>query len=141
MSLKPLLLTICLLLASASGRAFDLETFRSLDPAELRSAEARMDEFLEPGTARLLREPRNASERYLVERQQRLAEAFNRRGATKARAEGETVQGLFWPAARASRLAFDADGRAIIQCQPAQTLLGSTPPDFRAGNASVRPSR
>ncbi len=135
------LLSLLLLVACASSWAFDLETFSSLDPEELRAAEARMSEFLEPGTARLLREPRNASERYLVQRQQRHARQFNRRAAPMRMAGGEEIQALFWPAARASRVSIGSDGRAHIQCQPAQVLLGRVPPDFRAGNPSVRPVR
>lgn len=136
-----LLLTIVLLVACTSSRAFDLETFQSLDPNELRAAEARMSEFLEPGTARLLREPRNASERYLVERQQRHARQFNRRALPTRLDGGEQVQALFWPAARASRVTVGPDGRAQIQCQPAQVLLGQVLPDFRSGNPDVRPAR
>jgi len=141
MSTNKLLLSLLLLAVCASSWAFDLETFRSLDPDELRAAEARMSEFLEPGTARLLREPRNASERYLVQRQQRHARQFNRRAAPTRTAGGEEIQALFWPAARASRVSVGPDGRAQIQCQPAQVLMGRTLPDFRAGNATVRPAR
>jgi len=134
--LTALLLAIC-----ASSSAFDLETFRSLDPSQLREAEARMSEFLEPGTARLLREPRNASERYLFQRQQRQAAAFNRRAVPVSQGNGEKAQAMFWPAARASRVRIGPDGRAHIQCQPAQVLIGRTPPDFRSGNPAPRPVR
>jgi len=131
-------LTTLFLLASGTLWAFDLETFRSLDHDELRAAEARMSEFLEPGTARVVREPRNASERYLVERQQRRAAEFNRRAAATTRSDTGQVQRMFWPAARASLVVIGSDGQARIQCQPAHVLLGRTLPDFRAGNPTAR---
>lgn len=141
MSLSKLLLTTLVLLACSGAWALDLATFRSLDPNELRAAEARMSEFIEPGTGRALREPRNASERYLVQRQQRHAEEFNRRAATATRADGEQIEPLFWPAARASRVTIGPDGRARIQCQPAQVVLGRALPDFRAVQPTARPAR
>ena len=123
--------------ASAFDAASDLATFRSLDHAELRTAEAQMDEFLEPGTARLLREPRNAAERYVVQRQQRLAAEFNQRRAPIELKDSEHVQPLFWPMARASQLIIGEDGQARITCQPASIILGREPPDFRASNHST----
>jgi hypothetical protein len=141
MSPDKLILSITLLIISAHAVALDLETFRSLDPIELRAAEAAMDEYIEAGTMRALRAPRNAAERYVLQRQQRLAAEFNRRSATATLRQGAQAQALFWPAARASRVSIGPQGQVAIQCQPARSMLGQTPPDFRQGNPPVRALR
>jgi hypothetical protein len=117
--------------------AFDREAFNRLDPDELRSAEARMHELVEPGTARQLREARNPAEHYVIARQQRLAAAMQRRHGRHRHADGTHTEQAFWPAARATRAQVDSRGQLVLQCVDATTLLGSTGrPDFRLGNHS-----
>ncbi len=127
------------LLTTSKAAASVLATFKSLDHEELRAAEARISEYLEAGTARLLRAPENAAERYVVARQQRLAAELEQQSAAINLADGEQVQGLFWPLARASQLGIGPDGRARIECMSAQVLLGRELPDFRSGNGERRP--
>ncbi len=119
-----------------SGLAFagDLAQFHQLDKSELRAAEAAMHEYLEPGTARLLREPRNQAERYVAKRQQRLARQMSRPTSTETTAQGEQTMALFWPLARATRAQVDASGRVSFECVHASALLGRQMPDFRLGN-------
>ena len=123
------------LLACTPALAFDREAFEKLDPAELRAAEDRMHEYLEPGSARLKREPRNAAEAYVVARQQRLARSIEQasRQATGHRMESDGSNGvsLFWPAARATQLRVDADGRVSVHCVSVVERLGRQLPDFR----------
>jgi hypothetical protein len=117
--------------------AFDREAFSRLDPDELRSAEARMHELIEPGTARQLREARNPAEQYVIARQQRLAEIMQRRHGQHRHSDGSRTEQAFWPAARATRARVDSDGQLTLQCVEATTLLGITSrPDFRLGNHS-----
>lgn len=132
---------IALMVINTGLLAFDLETFRSLDPDELRAAEASMDEYIEAGTARLLRAPRGAAERYVAQRQQRLARQFNRRAAAATSSQGARVQPIFWPAARASRASLGADGEIVIRCQPARSMLDRSPSDSRARRLPARPVR
>lgn len=124
-------LVIVLSAASAHAESFDIETFRQIDSEQLREAEARMDEYIEPGTARLLRKPRNAAERYVVARQTRLAEKFARRPQWRQLSDGSEAMELFWPAARATSISVDEHGRIYIQCVSAIERLGRTMPDFR----------
>ncbi|AKS41103.1 hypothetical protein [Wenzhouxiangella marina] len=138
---RTVLPALALVFLHSAAFAFDLAAYRALDPAELRAAEARIHELLEPGTARQLREPRNAAERYLVARQQRLAAQLAERPEPIALSNGEQVQALFWPLARASRLRVDASGQARIECVPASAELGRELPDFRHGNPPRRPVR
>ncbi|MEN1727299.1 MAG: hypothetical protein AAGJ52_02555 [Pseudomonadota bacterium] len=136
MTSKPLFLLLFFLPLSASLAASDLTEFFALDRAELRAAESKINELLEPGTARLLREPLNDAERYVVRRQQRLAAELNQRSAPIDLASGEQVQPLFWPVARASQVITGADGRAQFRCVTASAVLGRELPDFRAGNGN-----
>jgi hypothetical protein len=128
-------LYLALLLAAffttAQAEPFDIEHFRQLDPNELRQAEDRMDEYLEPGTARLLRQPRNAAERYVVARQTRLAEQITASPQSRQLHDGTEVVKSFWPAARATRVHVDEHGRVQLECIPAIERLGRTLPDFR----------
>ncbi len=88
-----LLLILALAMSFAWAESFDIESFEQIDPEKLRQAEDRMDEYLEPGTARLLRQPRNAAERYVVARQTRLAEQFAETPQWRRQADGtETLQ-------------------------------------------------
>lgn len=130
------LLTCVIVLAPALSMAsgFDREAFERLDPAELRAAEMRVDEFLEPGTARLLREPRNAAEEYVVQRRQRLAAAMERPPVQRTLPDGSIVAEAFWPTAHATRATVDEHGQIIMSCGRARAILGHTPPDFRHGN-------
>jgi len=127
------------LLAGTPALAFDREAFERLDPTELRAAEDRMHEYLEPGSARLRREPRNAAEAYVVERQQRLA--HNIRNATpKADGSGAGAEtSLFWAAGRATQVSIGADGQPRFHCVTIAERLGRPLPDFRrpAGERKV----
>lgn len=117
---------------------FDPEAFNRLDPDELRSAEARMHELIEPGTARQLREARNPAEQYVIARQQRLATAMQRRHGQHRHDDGTHTEQAFWPAARATRAQVDSRGQLVLQCVDASTLLGTTSrPDFRLGNHTL----
>ena len=126
---------LALVLATSTSFAyaepFDIEAFRQIDPEQLRQAEARMDEYIEPGTARLLRQPRNAAERYVVARQTRLAEKFAERPQWRQLPDGTETVELFWPAARATRIEVDEQGQIHLQCVSAIERLGGTVPDFR----------
>ena len=142
-SFRPVLIGLLLFSLGCTGLAWssDLDEYRRLDPVELRAAEARMSDYLEPGTARLLRAPENAAERYVVRRQQRLAADLQARPAPQRLASGEQVQALFWPLARASRARLGEDGRYRVECVSAAALLGRALPDFRQGNPDRRPER
>lgn len=125
------ILSMFALLSCSSAAAFDRQAFEKLDPVELRAAEDRMHEYLEPGSARLLREPRNAAEAYVVERQQRLAR--NIRNATP-KADGSDAgdeTSLFWAAGRATQVSIGADGQPRFHCVSIAERLGRTLPDFR----------
>lgn len=128
-------LFLALLLAAsfttAQAEPFDIEAFGQLNPDELRQAEDRMDEYLEPGTARLLRQPRNAAERYVVARQTRLAEQIAASAQSRQLHDGTEVVESFWPAARATRVHVDEHGRVQLKCVSAIERLGRTLPDFR----------
>jgi hypothetical protein len=124
------------MLWTVGAAASDLATFRSLDPQALAQAEAEIHDYLEPGTARLLREPRNEAERYVVQRQQRLAAELMQRPAPIDLAGGEQVQALFWPVAQATQITTGRDGRAEFRCVSAMAILGRELPDFRTGNAT-----
>lgn len=123
------------LLACSPASAFDRAAFEKLDPAELRAAEDRMHEYLEPGSARLLREPRNAAEAYVVQRQQRLARAIQQssqhRAAIPNASDGSRVRPAFWPAARATQVSKGPDGQLEFHCVPVVERLGRQLPDFR----------
>jgi hypothetical protein len=121
--------------------AFDIEAFNRLDPAELRAAEAAMHEYLEPGSARLLREPRNDAERYVVQRQQRLAAQLQQRPTTSILADGTEVTQIFWPLARATQVGVDHDGRITFHCVSVAERLTGPRPDFRMGNDEKRAIR
>lgn len=129
----------CWLLAMLAGPAlasgFDRATFERLDPEQLRAAEAGIHDLLEPGTARLLREPANEAEAYVVQRQQRLAERIRRTPQTQRAADGSLVTSSFWPTARATRGSFDSQGRIELRCVEAAEMIGHRAPDFRRGNA------
>jgi len=131
-----LLLTGTVLLAPqlAMTTGFDREAFERLDPAELRAAEKRSHEFLEPGTARLLRAPQNPAEDYVARRQQRLAAAMQHQPMQRAQPDGSIATQAFWPTARATRATVDEQGRVVLSCVHASAMLGHTPPDFRLGN-------
>ena len=126
-----------------SGLVFggDLAQFHQLDKAQLRAAERSMHEYLEPGTARLLREPKNDAERYVVQRQQRLAQEMAQPTPTVTSADGEQTTALFWPAARATQAQVDSSGRVSFQCVHASTMLGRQVTDFRHGNTDARAVR
>jgi hypothetical protein len=119
--------------ALASG--FDREAFERLDPTELRAAEARIHELLEPGTARLLREPANPAEAYVVQRQQRLARLMNERQPRQVHADNSATVQAFWPTARATRAMVNSHGAVELRCVDAAVMLGHQTPDFRLGNA------
>lgn len=132
----PLLLLTGVVLAPQLVQAtgFDHEAFERLDPVELRAAEKRAHEFLEPGTARLLRAPQNAAEDYVARRQQRLAAAMQRQPVQHILPDGSIATQAFWPTARATRARVDDQGRIVMSCVHASAILGHTPPDFRLGN-------
>jgi hypothetical protein len=142
---RPLTFLVFALLACSPAAAFDREAFEKLDPAELRAAEDRMHEYLEPGSARLLREPRNAAEAYVVERQQRLARAIEQSmknpSAARTAADGSWVSPGFWPAARATQLRVDADGRVRYHCVSVVERLGRQVPDFRRPTSERKVAR
>jgi hypothetical protein len=127
-------LLLALLAAPALASGFDRAAFERLDPEQLRAAEARVHELLEPGTARLLREPANDAEAYVVARQQRLAEKINRPPQSHHTADGSLVTEAFWPNARATRVSVDNQGQVQMLCVGAAEMLGHRPPDFRYGN-------
>jgi len=134
---KTFLFSLAMLWVSAPA-ASDLAAFRALDSEALRQAEAEMHEYLEPGTARLLRAPRNDAERYVAQRQQRLAADLNQRSVPIDLTGGEQVQALFWPVARATQITTGSDGTARFRCVSASAVLGRKLPDFRAGNGPKR---
>lgn len=121
--------------AMASG--FDQAAFERLDRGELRAAEARLSELVEPGTARALRAPANEAEAYVIARQQRLAAAMERRHEAVTLASGVKAQQVFWPIARATRITVGSDGQLKAECVSASSLLGHTQPDFRDGNQAL----
>lgn len=125
---------LAMVAAPALGSGFDHAAFERLDPEQLRAAEARVHELLEPGTARLLREPVNDAEAYVVARQQRLAERINRPLQSQRSADGSLVTEAFWPNARATRVSVDNQGQIQMLCVGAAEMLGHRPPDFRYGN-------
>lgn len=118
--------------AMASG--FDQAAYERLDRDQLRAAEARLSELVEPGTARALREPANAAEAYVIARQQRLAEAMARRQEAVSLASGGQAQPIFWPIARATRITVGPNGQLTAECVSASRMLGQAQPDFRDGN-------
>jgi len=142
---RPVVFLIFVLLACSPAAAFDREAFAKLDPAELRAAEDRMHEYLEPGSARLLREPRNAAESYVVERQQQLADnlAQARRRATVAAEamDGTRVAPYFWLAGRATQVTRGPDGQPRFHCVSVAERLGRTVPDFRRPAAERKVAR
>ncbi len=129
------------MLVSGLVSAGDLAQFHQLDKAQLQAAERSMHEYLESGTARLLREPTNDAERYVVQRQQRLAQEMSQPTPTLTTADGEQTTALFWPAARATRAKVDSTGRVSFQCVHASTMLGHEIVDFRHGNTDARAVR
>ena len=126
-------------IAMAHAESFDIETFRQIDPEQLRLAEERMDEYIEPGTTRLLRQPENAAERYVVARQTRLAEKFAVRPQWRQLPDGTEVMDVFWPAARATSISVDEHGQVYFQCLPAIERLGGEIADFRRPESAPAP--
>ena len=129
--------TLCaglMLAAGVSASGFDRATFESLDREKLRAVEDRIDELLEPGTARALREPRSPEEAYVIARQQRLAAAMQTPPTTIELANGGVAQSHMWQNARATRVSVGPDGRVRTECVSASEMLGHQPPDFRQGN-------
>ncbi len=137
----PILVLALALALPGLATAFDIEAFERLDRAELRAAEANMDDYLEPGTAELLREPENAAERYVAEREQRLAEQVRQPVRFQAGRDGRMDAAAFWPLAQTTEAFVDEQGQVQIRCQPLRNRLGGGQPDFRDGNQPGRPVR
>lgn len=132
-----LISTLCaglMLAGGALASGFDRATFETLDREKLRAVEDRIDELLEPGTARALREPRSPEEAYVIARQQRLAAAMLAPAETVELTGGGIAQAHAWQHVRATRVSVDASGQLRTECVSAREILGHTPPDFRLGN-------
>lgn len=127
------LAVVCL----SPAHAFDPEEFNRLDRTELRAAEDRMSEFVDPATGELRRELRNDEERYVAKRQKRRAERARpslHRTSETGEAEADEMP---WPMTRGTRVRIDQHGQPVFDCAGADALLTSPRPDFRF-NASNR---
>ncbi|MCC5866848.1 MAG: hypothetical protein JJU31_17145 [Wenzhouxiangella sp.] len=125
---------------AAEEGAHDPRAFERLDPAELRAAEARIYQLVERRSGRALRAPNNEAEAYVQARQLRLAERIHAQPRSWHTAEAEVTES-FWPAARATRIQIDDQGRVHIQCVGAASLLGPRLPDFRLSNQPTKVER
>jgi hypothetical protein len=109
-------LLLAAILAPAAVAAADPTRYLTFDTQDLRAAEARLSELVEPGSDRVLREPLTEIERYVVERQLRLHAEFTRRAVETRHADGSIVTEHPATTTTGMRVYTGEHGQPLLEC-------------------------
>ncbi|NBB93176.1 MAG: hypothetical protein GVY32_08415 [Gammaproteobacteria bacterium] len=107
---------ICL---ASPALSFDSSRYLELERAELRAAERRLSQLVDRETGRVLETPRNAAERYVVERELHWRAELTREPVRRERDDGSVVlDGV--PDATATFVTTDENGEPVFVCTDAR---------------------
>lgn len=129
-------LLVCL---TSAGFAFDSSRYLEFDRAELRAAERRLSELVDLESGRVLETPRNAAERYVVERELHWRAELTREPVRREGDDGTVVlDGI--PDASATFVTVNEEGEPVFVCAEARARFdaGIRLPQSTGGDRLLR---
>lgn len=115
-SIKGLLLVGMLALCAGAAPAGEIERFLALDQDALRAAERRLPELYDRSTGRVLAEPGNEAERYVIDRERRWLARKQRETRVRVRQDGVAILEHDPALMSTTWLVVDASGHPGLQC-------------------------